>query len=63
MAQEVENWKPIPVEELKNDYEVSDLGNVRNKNSKYVFKQQIINGYKTVNIKNKKKLYFLQLVD
>lgn len=61
MAQEVENWKPIPVEELKKDYEVSDQGNVRNKKTGNVFKPKTVNGYKTVNIRVKGKSKYISI--
>ena len=43
---EEEIWKPIPIEELKDRFEVSSFGRIRNARTKYVRKLHVSNtGY------------------
>ncbi|AEX61451.1 putative intron encoded HNH endonuclease [Megavirus courdo11] len=46
-----EIWKPFPNDFLKNKYEISNKGNVRNKKTQHLFKFNIKNGYNYCNIK------------
>lgn len=50
MNNENEIWKPIKIKNVADLYEVSNLGNVRNKVTQKLRKPQIRKGYKAVNL-------------
>ena len=51
-----EEWKEI--KDIKN-YEISNLGNIRNKNTKFILKQQVYTGYYTVKLYETQKTYMI----
>lgn len=61
----MEEFKIIPLENYKNLYKASNIGNILNIPTNKILKQKISNGYKTVHLYNRltKKKKQKQLVD
>lgn len=54
-TKEQENWKRVPLKSFKNNYFVSNYGNIKNAKTGYVLKLQIKNNYKYCSLSCKTK--------
>jgi NUMOD4 motif/HNH endonuclease/DNA endonuclease I-HmuI-like, NUMOD-like domain len=54
---DVEIWKEIPIENLDEKYGVSNLGRIRNTETRKILKQNIKNGYYMIRLANSSKKY------